>query len=142
MDLTFDELGLKAVLLPRAILELHDAFIVCHPHTRRHWMHSLRISLEQFQVGSHKLQIETYHHIPQFVRICQTCHLQELETKMHLIFRCSLYYEIKGHYHCLYWYLRGSLSTFFRYQDEQCLTLFIREIFSHRSQFLYYPSLA
>jgi hypothetical protein len=57
--------------------------------------------------------------------------------KMHLIFRCPLYYDIRGHYHCLYRDLGGSLSTFFCYSDQRCLTLFIREIFSYRSQFLH-----
>jgi hypothetical protein len=56
---------------------------------------------------------------------------------MHFIFRCPIYYEIKGRYHCLYEDSGGSLSTFFWYQDQRCLTLFIREIFCHRSQFLH-----
>jgi hypothetical protein len=56
---------------------------------------------------------------------------------MHLIFRCPIYYEIRGRYHCLYRDSGGSLSTFFRYQDQRCLALFIREIFCHRSQFLH-----
>jgi len=55
---------------------------------------------------------------------------------LHLIFRCPIYYEIRGRYHCLYTDSRGSLSTFFRYQDQRCIALFIKEIFCHRSQFL------
>jgi hypothetical protein len=107
------------------------------PLIHRHWMHSLRIPLGQLRVGSHRLRIETDHHIPRSDRICQMCHLQEPETEMHLIFRCPIYYEIRGRYHCLYRDSGGSLSTFFRYQDQRCLALFIREIFSHRSQFLH-----
>ena len=65
------------------------------------------------------------------------CHLQESETEMHLIFRCLIYYEIRGRYHCLYRDLGGSLSTFFWYQDQRCLALFIRELFCHRSHLLH-----
>jgi hypothetical protein len=54
-----------------------------------------------------------------------------------LIFRCPIYYEIRGRHHCLYWDSGGSLSTFFLYQDQRCLALFIREILCHRSQFLH-----
>ena len=107
------------------------------PYTRRHWMHPLRIPLGQLQVRSHRPQIETNHHIPRSDRIRQMCHLQEPKTEVHLIFRCPIYYEIEGCFHCLYRESRSSLSTFFRYQDQRCLALFIREIFCHRSQFLH-----
>jgi hypothetical protein len=130
-------LGSKMSFYLEHFLELQDGIIVRPPYTCKHWMHSLRIPLGQLQVGSHRLQIETDHHIPRSDRICQMCHLQEPETEMHLIFRCPLYYEIRGHYHCLYRDSGGSLSTFFLYQDQRCLALFIREIFSHRSQFLH-----
>lgn len=52
-------------------------------------------------------------------------------------FRCSLYYEIRGHYHCLYRDSGGSLSTLFQYPNWACIALFIREIFRHRSQILH-----
>jgi hypothetical protein len=48
-------------------------------------------------------------------------------------FVARIYYEIRGRYYCLYRDSGGSLSTFFRYQDQRCLALFIREILSHRS---------
>jgi hypothetical protein len=132
-------LGSKMSFYLEHFLELWDGIVVRPPYTRRHWMHSLRIPLGQLRVGSHRLRIETDHHIPRSDRICQMCHLQEPETEMHLIFRCPIYYEIRGRYHCLYRDSGGSLSTFFRYQDQRCLALFIREIFSHRSQFLHMP---
>jgi hypothetical protein len=130
-------MGSKMSFYLEHFLELQDGIVVPPPYTRRHWMHSLRIPLGQLRVGSHRLRIETDHHIPQTDRICQMCHLQEPETEMHLIFRCPIYYEIRGRYHCLFRDSGGSLSTFFRYQDQRCLALFIREIFSHRSQFLH-----
>jgi hypothetical protein len=100
-------------------------------------MHSLRIPLGQLRVGSHRLWIETDHHIPRLIGSTKCATYRSLEIEMHLIFRCPIYYEIRGRYHCLYRDSRGSLSTFFRYQDQRCLALFIREIFSHRSQFLH-----
>jgi hypothetical protein len=119
-------------------LELRDGIIVWPPYTHRHWIHSLKIPLGQLQVGSHRLQIETDCHIPWSDRVYQMCHLQESETKMHLNFRCPIYYEIRRHYHCLYRNSRGSLSTFFQYQDQRCPSLFIKEIFNHESQRLYH----
>jgi hypothetical protein len=95
-------LGSKMSFYIEHFLELRDGIIILPPYTRKHWMHSLRIPLGQLLVGSHRLWIETNHHIPQYDRICQMCHLHEPKTEMHLIFRCPLYYEIRGHYHCLY----------------------------------------
>jgi hypothetical protein len=72
-----------------------------------------------------------------FYRYLYYKHLQELEIEMHLIFRFPIYYNIRGCYHCLYRDSWGSLSTFFGYQDQRCLALFIRQILSHRSQLLH-----
>jgi hypothetical protein len=109
------------------------------PCMYRHWMHSLKIPLEQLRVGSHRLRVETDHHLPRSNRVCQMCHQQEPKTERDLIFRCPMYYEIRGRYNCLSRDLGGSLSTFFRYQDQRCLALFIREILSYRSQLLHAP---
>jgi hypothetical protein len=132
-------LGSKMSFYLEHFLELRDGIIVRPPYTYKHWMHSLRIPLGQLRVGSHRLRVETDHHIPRSDRICQMCHLQEPETERHLIFRCPVYYEIRGRYYCLYRDSGDSLSTFFRYQDQRCLALFIREILSHRSQLLHAP---
>jgi hypothetical protein len=118
-------------------LEMRDGIFVHPPYTHRQRMHSLRIPLGQLQVDSHRHRIETVNHIPRSDRICQSCYLREPKTEMHPIFRCPIYYEIRERYHCLYRHSRGSLSTFFRYQDQRCLALFIKEIFSHRSQVLH-----
>lgn len=72
-------------------LEFQDGIIVCPPCTHKHWMHSLKIPLGQLKVGSHRLWVETDHHIPRSERIFQVCHLQEPEIEVHLIFRCPLY---------------------------------------------------
>lgn len=83
-------------------LEIQDGIIVRPPYRYKYWMHWVKIPLGQPRVSSHRLRVETNHHIPQSTRIYQVCHLQELETKQHLISRCPIYYEIRGHYHCLY----------------------------------------
>lgn len=35
-------------------------------------------------------------------RICQLCHLWEVEIEEHFIFCSSIYYEIQGQFHCLF----------------------------------------
>lgn len=52
----------------------------------------------------------------------------------HLIFKCSICYEIKGRFHCLYGDSNCSLSTFFHYPSQRCLALSMRGIFRYRSQ--------
>jgi hypothetical protein len=67
-------------------LELRDGLIVRPQYTLRHWVHALCIPLGQFRVGSHRLRVETDHQIDRSDRICQLCHLQEVETEEHFIF--------------------------------------------------------
>lgn len=64
-------------------------------------MHALHIPLGQFRVGSHRLQVETNHQVDRLDRLYQVCHLQEVETEVHFILRCSVYYEIRGRFHYL-----------------------------------------
>lgn len=71
------------------------------PLTLQHWMHVLRIPLCHFQVGLHRSQVEADHQILQDV-ICQQCHLQETETEALFVFRCPIYYEIRGRFFCLF----------------------------------------
>ena len=105
----------------------------------RHRMHALRIPLGKLRVGSHRLRVETDHQIDRSDRICQLCHLQEVETESHFIFRCSFYYEIRGRFHCLF---RGpqTLATFFRDTDQRCLTLNVQEVLRFRAQVLQPPT--
>jgi hypothetical protein len=132
-------LGPKMFFYLENFLELWDGIIVHPPYTYKHWMHSLRIPLVQLRIGSHRLQVETNHHIPRSDRVYQMCHLHEPETKRHLIFRCPVYYEIRGSYYCMFRDSGGSLSTFFQYEDQRCRPLFLREILSHRSHLLHTP---
>jgi hypothetical protein len=92
----------KMAFYAEHFLELRDGFIVRPQYTFRHWVHALRIPLGQFRVGSHRLRVETDHQIDRPDRICQLCQLQEVETEEHFIFRCPIYYEIRGQFHCLF----------------------------------------
>lgn len=68
------------------------------------------------------------HHLAQDLRVCRLFYL-EIEFEDHFIFGCSIYYEIKGRYHCLFRDSHGSLSTFFHYPNQHCLSLYLRETF-------------
>ena len=107
-------------------LELRDRLVVRPQYTFHHWMHALRIPLGLLRVGSHRLRVETDHQIDRPNIIFQLCHLQEVETESHFIFRCPIYYEIKGRFHYLF---KGpqTLAAFFRYTDQRCLALYIQE---------------
>ena len=107
-------------------LELRDGFIVQPQYTFPHLVHALHIPLGQFRVGSHRLRVETDHQVDRLDRLCQVCHLQEVETEVHFILRCSVYYEIIGRFHCLF---RDSqtLTEFFRYPDQRCLAPSMQE---------------
>lgn len=56
-------------------LEIRDGLIIRPQYMFQHWMHALRIPLGQLRVGSHRLWVETNHHINRADRICQLCHL-------------------------------------------------------------------
>lgn len=78
-------------------MDLRDGLIVRPYYTLYHWIDVLRIPLGQFRVGSHRLRVDVDHQIDLLDRICQLCHLWEVETKEHFIFRCPIYYEIRGY---------------------------------------------
>ena len=66
------------------------------------------------------------------MRRCPVCHLGEIEDESHFLLRCPAYYEIRGHFHCLYRDGPHTLRTFFDYPDSRCLALLIREMLIQR----------
>ena len=62
-----------------------------------------------------------------------------METEMHFIFKCPIYYEIRGQFHCLF---KGSrtLVEFFRYPDQRCLALYLQEALRFRAHILHPPT--
>jgi len=55
--------------------------------------------INKFRLGNHKLHIETGRHtvpkIPENLRICSFCHLDEVENESHLLFSCNFYQKIR-----------------------------------------------
>ncbi|KAH9303687.1 hypothetical protein KI387_008091, partial [Taxus chinensis] len=118
-------------------LEVNDGLISRPTYISRHWLQALRISLGQFRVGSHRLRVED-HQLDRSERICQLCSLQEVETEEHFIFRCPIYYEIRGRFHCLF-REHPSFAAFFRYCDQRCLALYLQEALKLRNETLQSP---
>ena len=54
------------------------------------------------------------------------CTLGEVENEAHFLFRCPIYYEIRGRFFCLFREC-FSLYDFFSYYDQRCLALYLRE---------------
>ena len=129
----------KMAFYAEHFLELQDGLIVRPQYTFCHWMHTLRIPLGQFRVGSHRLRVETDHQIDRSDRICQLCQIQEVETEEHFIFRCPVYYEIRGRFQCLFRRSRD-LTSFFRYPDQRCLALYMQEALRLRAHILQPPT--
>lgn len=96
--------------------------------TQWNWTHGLYILLDQLMV----CYIESNHQTPWMERICSLCHLQKVEKKKHLVFKSSLYYEIRGRFHYLYWGSKGSLCTLFHYPNQRWLDLFMYKLITHK----------
>ena len=101
-------------------------------------MHALHIPLGQFRVGSHRLRVEIDHQVDKLDRLCQVCHLQEVETEVHIILGCAVYYEIRRRFHCLFRDYR-TLAQFFRYPNQRCLALYMQEALRFRAHILQPP---
>ena len=87
---------------------------------------ALRISLGSFRVGSHRLRAQSDHQIAREERTCVLCTSGEVENEAHFLFRCPIYYEIRGRFFCLFREC-FSLYDFFSYYDQRCLALYLRE---------------
>lgn len=94
--------------------------LLIHANTRCIPSRFLWVNVE-WDITISKLRFETNQHLQQLDRIFYLCHSQKLEMEAHLIFRCLLYYEIKGRYYCLFQDSRDSLSTFFCYPKQNAL---------------------
>ena len=101
-------------------------------------MHALLIPLGQLTVGSHRLQVEIDHQVDRLDRLYQVCHLQEVESEVHFILGCPVYYKIRGRFHCLFRDSR-TLAEFFRYPDQRCLALYMQEALRFRVHILQPP---
>lgn len=92
----------------------------------KHLLYSILSLPWLLRVGSHRLRIQVNHHIAREDRVCTLCTLVEAGSQIHFLFKCPIYYEIRGRFYCLFRDCR-SLSDFFRYTDQHCITLYLRE---------------
>jgi hypothetical protein len=99
--------------LIRLVVVIQVDWLISLPNDSIKYFFISMLVLQTFLVLSWTKWVEMEHHIPRFERILQLCHLHEIESKEHLAFRCPIYYEIWGRFHCLFWDSRGSLVTFF-----------------------------
>ena len=91
------------IYLLNSAMALEDGFIIQPPYMDIHLSYALRSVIGQLRTSSHQLEIEVgrYTRIPVEERICQLCH-QEVESEEHYVCHCSVFYEIRGRYHCLF----------------------------------------
>ena len=80
-----------------------------------------------------EIEVDKYTWIPLEERICQLCH-QGVESEEHYVCHCSVFYEIRGRYHCLFKQGFGPLRKVMEYEDQWCLELFLLELNRHRNK--------
>lgn len=132
------ELGTKSAFYREHLLQLTaDGFIIRSSYMDTHLSHGLRCAIGQIRTSSHQLEIETgkFREIPANSRICRLCHA-EPETELHYICHCTVYYEIRGRFHCLFREGFGPLDRVMRYEDQRCLGLYLLEIHRYRDSLL------
>ena len=137
------ELGTKSAFYREHLLQLTaDGFIIRPSYMDTHLSHGLRCvglrcAIGQIRTSSHQLEIETgrFRGIPADNRICRLCHT-EPETELHYICHCTVYYEIRGRFHCLFREGFGPLDRVMRYEDQRCLGLYLLEIHRYRDSLL------
>ncbi|KAH7292489.1 hypothetical protein KP509_29G071000 [Ceratopteris richardii] len=110
-----------------------DGFVTRPSYMDTHLSHALRCAIGQLRTSSHQLEIETgrFRGVPANNRICRLCHL-EPETELHYICHCTVYYEIRGRFHCLFREGFGPLSRVMSFEDQRCLGLYLLEV--HRDR--------
>ena len=59
-----------------------------------------------------------------------------MESEEHYVCYCSVFYEIRGRYHCLFKQGFGPLRKVMEYEDQRCLGLFLLELKRHREKLL------
>ena len=132
------ELDTKMAFYREHLLQLTgDGFVIRPSYMDTHLSHGLRCAIGQIRTSSHQLEIETgrFRDIPAAMRICRLCHT-EPETELHYICHCTVYYEIRGRFHCLFREGFGPLARVMSYQDQRCLGLYLLELHRYRDSLL------
>lgn len=132
------ELGTKMAFYKEHLLQLSgDGFVIRPSYMDTHLSHSLRCAIGQIRTSSHHLEIETgrFRGILAEDRMCKLCGT-EPETELHYICHCTVYYEIRGRFHCLFREGFGPLDRVMKYEDQRCLGLYLLELQRHRDSLL------
>lgn len=90
-------------------------------------MHVHKILLGQFHVSLHRVCMDAKHQIPWEDQYLPAFSYARDQDRGALIFQCPIYYEVHGQFFCFFKESQNSISIFFRYLDQRCLPLFIRE---------------
>ena len=114
-----------------------DGFIIWPPYLDIHLSYALRSVIGQLWTSSHQLELEVgrYTQIPLEERICWLCH-QGVESKEQYVYHCSVFYENRGRYHCLFKQGFGPQHKVMEYEDQRCLGSFLLELKRHRGKLL------
>ena len=59
-----------------------------------------------------------------------------MESEEHYVCHCSVFYQIRGRYHCRFKQGFGPLRKVMEYEDQRCLGLFLLELKRHREKLL------
>lgn len=132
------ELGTKMAFYRENFLQLsEDGFVTRPSYMDTHLSHGLRCAIGQIRTSSHQLEIEfgRFRGIPPESRICKLCGI-EPETELHYICHCTVYYEIRGRFHCLFREGFGPLDRVMQYQDQRCLGMYLLELNRHRDNLM------
>ena len=132
------ELGTKMAFYRGNFLQVsEDGFVTRPSYMDTHLSHGLRCAIGQIRTSSHQLEIEfgRFQGIPPEDRLCKLCGT-EPETELHYVCHCTVYYEIRGRFHCLFKEGFGPLDRVMKYEDQRCLGLYLLEIHRHRNTLL------
>ncbi|MCO5599422.1 hypothetical protein L7F22_053525 [Adiantum nelumboides] len=128
------ELGTKMAFYRGNFLQVsEDGFVTRPSYMDTHLSHGLRCATGQIRTSSNQLEIEfgRFQGIPPEDRLCKLCGI-EPETELHYVCHCTVYYEIRGRFHCLFKEGFGPLDRVMKYEDQRCLGLYLLEIHRHR----------
>ncbi|MCO5592911.1 hypothetical protein L7F22_046915 [Adiantum nelumboides] len=97
-----------------------DGFVTRPSYMDTHLSHGLRCAIGQIRTSSHQLEIEfgRFQGIPPEDRLCKLCGT-EPETELYYVCHCTVYYEIRGRFHCLFKEGFGPLDRVMKYEDQR-----------------------
>lgn len=107
--------------------------LLFNPTTNRHWMHALMIFLEQFQVGSHCLWVETNHRIIWGNRSANIAILIRLRQRSTSSLGDPSIMRLEDDFLLPVYGISNSPSKFFHFPNQRCLALYMKEALGLRS---------